>query len=144
MLRIVLDTNVLVSALGWRGNPRKILTMGIDGKLILVESPQLIDEFMAVLAGPKFSFISGKDKMEFCKSLVKISELVEPTIRLDVIKKDKNDNRVLECAIAGKADYIVSGDAHLLKLKKHSKVNIVNSKAMVDIIEKVLRCGKSE
>lgn len=59
------------------------------------------------------------------KLLTKISELVSPKIALDVIKEDPPDNRILECAIAGKADLIVSGDRHLRQLKTYQGIPIV-------------------
>ncbi len=64
--------------------------------------------------------------------VIDISEVVEPDIKLDVIKEDPEDNKVLECAICSKADYIVTGDPHLLRLKKFRGVQIINVNDFMD------------
>jgi predicted nucleic acid-binding protein len=59
------------------------------------------------------------------KAIAKVGEIVTPRFTLDVIREDPADNRILECAVAGKADLIVSGDRHLLKLKSYEGISIV-------------------
>ena len=129
MVKVVLDTNTLISALGWKkGNPRIIFQHCLSEKNTLVESKDLIKEFLLVINRPKFDFISKEEKQEFLIYLFQICDLVEPKNTIRIIKDDPADNIVLECAVEGKADFIVSGDKHLLKLKEFGGIKIVNSK----------------
>src|SRR3989344_5360634 len=119
MIRLVLDTSTLISALGWKkGNPRKIFEDCLSGKYQLIESIDLINEFLKVFNRDKFSFISKEDKQEFIVRLFEICNLVEPKTKLNIIEDDPEDNIVLECALEGNANYIISSDPHVLKLKE--------------------------
>ena len=134
MARVVLDTNNLISTLGWKkGNPRIIFQHCLSGKNTLVESKNLIKEFLLVINRPKFNFISKEEKQEFLIYLFQICDLVEPKNTISIIKNDPADNIVLECALEGKADFIVSGDKHLLKLKEFRGIRIVNSKEFLKL-----------
>jgi putative PIN family toxin of toxin-antitoxin system len=134
MPRVVLDTNILVSGLGWPRLPSRILDKWIDGKLTLIESPALLGELIRVLRDENFDFLDRDEINEFYRGLVEKAELVEPTFRIDAIGEDDADNRVLECALAGKADYIVTGDKHLLKLERFLGIRIVTARQMADIL----------
>ncbi len=135
MLKIVIDTNTLISALGWKeGNPRKIIELCIKGKCLLITSPELINEFYSVINRPKFNFISKEEKNQFLVNFLTISCLVEPKNKIDVIKEYPMDNIVLEAAFKSKADYIISGDEHILRLRGFKGTKIVNSKSFLDLI----------
>lgn len=137
--KIVIDTNTLVSALGWRfGKPRAVFDKCVAGKLKLLQSRVLIKEFEEVINRPKFSFIPKYLKVEFIEILLKISEIIEPDIVLNVIVEDDPDNRVLECAICGNAWCIVSGNRHLLTLGSYNKIKILNANAF---LQKLIICG---
>ena len=127
MHRIVLDTNLLISAVGWKGKPRTIIDLCIDNKLKLIESSQLIDEFIDVINRPKFNFIEPEFKIEVIISIFNIAEIIDPKIKLNIIKEDEKENRALECALAGNCDFIISGDSHLLKLQKFEGIKIYNA-----------------
>ncbi|MEW6095993.1 MAG: putative toxin-antitoxin system toxin component, PIN family [bacterium] len=99
----------------------------IFNKINLIESEELIEEFVRVMLRPKFDFILNEKKEEFVESLIEISELVKSDVKVNVIKEDEPDNRVLECAEAGKVDYIISGDKHLLKLKEYKNIPIIEA-----------------
>lgn len=124
--KVVLDTNVLVSALGWKGNTGKILDWIIEGKLVLVTSPSIIDEFKEVIFEQKFKFIPAQEKINFISLLTEISLIVESKNKLNLITDDPSDNKILEAAIAGNADFIISGDKHLIGLKKLSSIKILS------------------
>lgn len=133
MIRLVLDTNILISALGWKeGNPRKIFEGCLFGKYRLIESMDLIREFLDVFERDKFSFISEEDKQEFIVQLFEICDLIETKTKINIIEDDPKDNIVLECAYDGKAEYIVSGDPHLLKLKEFKGIKIITPKNFLD------------
>ena len=123
MLRIVFDSNVYISALLFKGIPGKILDMALKNEIILITSAEIITETVRILRG-KFKWPEHNiDK--FVRRLSDISENIRPGIKFNVIKERESDNRILECAFSGDASLIVSGDKHLLKLKKYKNIPIV-------------------
>ncbi|MCL4386577.1 MAG: putative toxin-antitoxin system toxin component, PIN family [Actinobacteria bacterium] len=123
MLRIVFDSNVYISALLFKGIPAKILNMAFKNEIILITSGEIITETVRILR-EKFKWPEHNiDK--FVRRLSDISVDIRPQIKLNVIKERESDNRVLECAVSGDASLIVSGDKHLLKLKKYKNIPIV-------------------
>ncbi len=113
-LRAVLDTNVIVSGLGWRGAPAAVLDAALHGQVTLVTSPPLLAELRRVLSYPKLArVIEGGGKLA---DLVEASSVVVLPSRAFAVVGDESDNRVLEAAVEGAADYIVSGDEDLLGL----------------------------
>ena len=135
MIRIVLDTNTIISAVGWKhSKPRRILEVCLSGKYLLVESPGLLKEFVAVMERPKFHFIPEEQKKELVTRLINYCEIVEPKKKLNIIKSDPADNKVLECALEGKAQYIVSGDNHLLRLKDFMGIRIVTAAEFLETV----------
>lgn len=123
-MRIVLDTNVIVSAVVFGGVPRRVFETCVAGRNRLVLSPEILEEAVAVLGGRKFRFPD-----EFLRSLREeleaISEIVSPPRRLRVVRRDPDDDRILECALAGRAERIVTGDRHLLELKSYEGIPIL-------------------
>jgi len=131
MITAVFDTNILISSFLSRGAPYQALGSVVDGNVSLMISPEMIKEFKEVIGRDKFGF--SKELIEqMVMMVIDISEMVEPDIKLDVIKEDPEDNKVLECAICSKADYIVTGDPHLLRLKKFRGVQIINVNYFMD------------
>ena len=124
--KVVLDTNILVSSLGWlQGNPHKILEKVIDGDIELLISNAQFEELSRVLEYPKLKF-KEKQKTEFRSLISDNATFVQPTISLEVIKEDPSDNIVLECAVVAKANFIVTGDEHLLALREYKGTRIVS------------------
>lgn len=117
---IVCDTNVLVSALGWRGPERRLYDACRRGQVGLVTSPKLLDELERTLHYPKFDF-SEDEIAAFQADVWGHADLVEPEVNISVIMADPADNRVLECAVTAGADLIVSGDRHLLGLETYEE-----------------------
>ncbi len=136
--RVVTDTNVLISALIIKsGNSRRIFKMFLEDKNILIESEELLVELRDVLLRPKFNYITIDEKENFIKRLTELCEIVKPKKKLDVMKEDPDDNLVLETAVEGKANYIISGDEHLLKLKEFRGIKIVSPKEFLDERRKI-------
>ena len=123
---IVCDTNVLISALLFPGGPPdEILKLVRDGYVKLAISKEICVELEGVLR-EKFE-IPEKDTKEVIKSIREISFPVQPKEKINLIKEDPSDNRILECAIAADADYIVSGDLkHLQSLKEFRGIPILS------------------
>lgn len=124
MRRIVLDTNVLVSALLFGGLPAVIVRAMADGALTSITSPPLLTELKRVLIS-KFDYLPTLAEL-ITTEVRTMSEFVEPTITLDAVSHDPSDNRVLECAVSAHADAIVSGDRHLLTLNTFRGIPILS------------------
>ena len=116
--RVVLDTNVLISALGWEGRPREIFKKILNKKFELILSTKQLEEIRRVMNYPRFNF-NEKQKLTFLNILYDISTIVEIPGQLKIIKADSDDNIILETALEGSADFIISGDEHLIKLKEY-------------------------
>jgi uncharacterized protein len=125
VVRAVLDTNVLISAIVFGGVPRQILEAAVAGAVQLYVSEDTMAEFRDVLSRPGFG-LSAHLLRATVSELGSLAEWVGPTQRISVVREDSADNRILECAIAASAEYLVSGDKHLLKLKSHSGIEVVS------------------
>lgn len=113
-LRVVLDTNVIVSGLGWRGPAGQVLDAAMDGRITPITSPPLLAELRRVLAYPKLAgVIPGGAGLA---DLVEASSIVVVPRRTFSLVDDESDNRVVEAAVEGDAEVIVSGDDDLLSL----------------------------
>ena len=130
MIRVVADTNAFISALMFGGLPGAFLDLALAGSFRLVTSPILLDELdeklrmKFELPSPDTDLVRGR--------LEAASDLVSTTSSVSVVKEDPDDDRVLECAIAGRADYIVSGDRHLLKLGSFEQIHILTVRHFMD------------
>jgi len=131
-VRVVLDSNVLISSFFWRGNEYEILRKALEGKFELLISGAILAEIENVL-DKKFGVQAGRIK-ETVELIIANSTVIEPKSRLNVIRDDESDNRILECAVEGAADYIVTGDKHLLKLREYRRTLILGSENFLKII----------
>lgn len=128
--RIVLDTNVLISALGWKGSPHQVFRLCVHGHCHLFISPVLLREAERVLSYPKLG-ITDLQRDEFLALVAEMAFIVEPDFILDLVSSDPSDNRVLECALAGDCQYVITGDKHLLQLSSISEIKIVTPDAFL-------------
>lgn len=139
-MRAVFDTNILVSGLiSPKGSPAKLLNFWQKREFILITSKKILQEVKRVLAYPKIAktyCLDGETTTDFLKGLSIFSEVVEPRKRIKIIKKDPADNKFIEAALAGKADFIVSGDRHLLGLGKYRGIKILTAKVFLDKLRK--------
>lgn len=125
MTKAVFDTNIFISALLFPGSvPEKIYLLAIDRKIELCISPAIMVELADKL---RSKFGANEDEIaRTLKQLARISTVVRPDKRLRIIEDDP-DNRILECALEAKTDFIVSGDKHLLRLKSYQGIPIVKA-----------------
>lgn len=123
---VVVDTNVLISALGWEGNERKAFRKILDGEFQLVISQKQVNELQRVMNYPKFRF-TEEQKFRFLAIISEAAVVIDLPDILKIIVEDPDDNIIIETAIAKNAPYIITGDAHLLKLKEHGKTKIVTA-----------------
>ena len=123
-IRIVLDTNVLISALLFGGNPRKILELVLAEKIHLLSSPEILKETEGVLSRPKFKLKKSAVK-SMMKELEDICEIVYPSKHFKVVDEDPEDDMLFDCAYAGNADFIISGNDHVVKVKSFQDAKVL-------------------
>ncbi|MBI2937301.1 MAG: putative toxin-antitoxin system toxin component, PIN family [Thaumarchaeota archaeon] len=134
LLRVVLDTNVLVSALIATGKPRDLLAKGIAGEFTLVTSRPMLNELILVLRRTKFK--TSEDEIhKVVSALIQSSELVPTKSEFKVVMKDPSDDIIVITAHDGQADIIVTGDKQLLALEKFKRIDIVTVKKMLEILQ---------
>ncbi len=119
-MRIVLDTNVFISGIFWEGNfCSQIIDQWKKGRFQLVSSPKLIEELVETLRSFKISM--DEELIEEWKNLIiENSIMVDPIVAIKSVKDDPDDDKFVEVAICGEADFIISQDKHLLTHEKCS------------------------
>jgi uncharacterized protein len=136
MLRVVLDTNVLVSAIISDGKPRELLRRGVAEQFSIITSELILKELALVLRRPKFK--ASEDEIQrIIVTLMQTAEVVSVTSKLSAVKEDPKDNMVIETAYDGRADVIVSGDSHLLAMEDFREIRIIT-------VEQMLACLRGE
>lgn len=129
-MRVVLDTNIFISSvLG--GALKEILDNWKAGKYTLIVSDGIVHEYLDVIHRPKFK-IEWQEVVSVTDYLLQIAEFVTPAEQVLVITADVTDNKFLEAAIAGKVDFIVSGDKHLLDFKEFRSIPIITGREFLD------------
>ena len=129
-MRIICDTNVLISAILCGRRPRQVLEAVISGRVQGFISPAMEQEFRQVLTRPKFGLSEPQIDL-ICRSLRDLFQTVYPRQRVQVIQDDPPDNQVLACAVEARADCIVTGDRHLLDLGGYRGVDVVTPAELV-------------
>jgi putative PIN family toxin of toxin-antitoxin system len=127
-MKIVLDTNTVISGLLWKGAPRQILDLARSGSLTLFTSPELLAELANVLERKKFSArlaLAETNVDELVYGYAALAKTIRPAKIKPMIKVDPDDDKVLACAKAAKAEIITSGDNHLLNLKEYEGIRIL-------------------
>jgi len=139
MTRVVLDTNVLVSALiNPAGTPAKVLDLWRDHRFMLLTSEPILDEVARVLSRPRLVARYGLTRSRvgrLLRALRQFAVIVEGAPAMDEIVRDPVDRRFVECAVAGSADYLVTGDGDLLSLGEHGGVTIISPTAFVQALQ---------
>lgn len=135
MIRAVLDANVFITAvLTPAGTAAAVLEAWRSERFALLVSPPILDEIARVLAYPKIARRHGwsrKQILAFVQDLSGLAIVTPGQIQLSVIREDPDDDRYLECAVEGRAEYIVSGDRHLLALRTYRGIAIVPPRAFL-------------
>lgn len=140
MIKAVVDTNVLVSGIiSPKASPAKIIDLWYKRKFVLVTSKEILKELQKVLSYPKIAkkYHLDKEKIdEYMKGFFIFSELCSPTKKISVIKDDPGDNKFIEAAITARANFIVSGDRHLLALGEYRGTKILTAKRFLKELRK--------
>lgn len=123
----MLDTNTVISGQFWQGSPRRVLELVKAGRYQSLTSTEIEKEFIRVLAYPKFG-LSPPEILPIVADYRAYSKKVNVSSKVEAVKHDLTDNIFLACAVDGNADYIISGDHHLLDLGSFQEIPIVTSK----------------
>jgi len=138
LLKLVLDTNTLISAFFWEGNEAELLRKIEQGKARLYITSDILSEIEQVIKRSKFNDVMGKANLtpdQIIQKIVSFSHLViAPQLNIKVCR-DEKDNKLLECAQSAKASYLVSGDDDLLSLKEYEKIPIIRASEMLKLLE---------
>ena len=132
-IKVVFDTNVWISIA-----MEKILKdefFQVKQELTVYVSKDILSEISKVLLYPKISEVvsnAGLNEKEILRAIEANSTIVKPKLKLQIIEEDVEDDKILECALACKANIIVSGDKHLLKLAKFRKTRILTPREFFD------------
>ena len=127
---VVFDTNILFSALGWQGSPYFCVQMARTGKIKNLTCREILNEFDDKLRS-KMNLTSAEATRAVAE-ILSFSQLVKIENKLRVVTADPDDDKILECALAGKADFIVSGDRHLLDLENYQGILILRANALIE------------
>lgn len=134
MLKAVFDTNVLFSATGWRGSPYQCLALARSGKITLILCKEILTEYHEKLQ-TKLG-LTGDQATRAVAEILACATLTDIKNELRIVNDDPDDDKVIECAIMGNAAYIVSGDKHLLELKKYEGIAIVRANEFLALVSK--------
>ena len=134
-MKLVLDTNIFISSFFGGGNPRKLMTRIIDGKDTLFVSKEILHEVFSVMVRPKFN-VNHRQIVHFIDSIEEISCRVTPLGIIQGVCRDSDDDKILECAVLGDVDFIISGDSDLLSLKEFQGIPIITASEYIEKVEK--------
>lgn len=135
IINVVLDTNIFISGIFWYGNYcSQIIDLWRNGKLILVSSLETVQELVGTLRD--FRIKMPEEIIEEWRTMViENSVFVWPTEKFRIVKEDPDDDKFIEAALAGKAQYLISQDKSLLKLKEFREIKIVTPEEFLKIID---------
>lgn len=124
-MRVVIDTNVLISAIFWTGKPKQVLNKVRRGEITFLTSEFILEEIRDVLTREDKPFkLSAEEAERIVTEMRNLAVVVKIGSHVSVCK-DENDNKVLDCAIDGNANCIITGDSHLLQLSSFQKIDIM-------------------
>ncbi len=137
-MRLVLDTNIFISGIFWEGNfCSQIIEKWKKKEIDLISSPEIIEEFINTLRS--FRIQMPEDMIEEWKNvLINNSIIVNPSLKIEAVREDSEDNKFLEAAVSGKADFIISQDNHLLNLKEYEGIRIIKPEEAIEILDRLL------
>ena len=124
-MRVVLDTNVIISALLFTGRTSELTPLWQAGEITPLLSKDILDEYIKVLAYPKFRLTATEVGSLIEEEVLPYVQVIKPRRRLRVVRRDPSDDKFIECAVAGKSRIIVSGDKDLLSIGTYRKITIM-------------------
>ena len=137
-MRVVADTNIVVSGLMWRGNPRRILDAARAGEIQLLTTVALLAELEDVLEREKFAVrlaSAAVTPRDLVLGYAALASVIEPVEIDPVVLADPDDDAVIACAVASHSEVIVSGDSHLLDLHQYRGIRILTAAELIAEIQ---------
>ena len=139
MIKVVFDSNILVSATFWTGDSFTVLNQADKGVIKNFLSKEIEEEYRRVITSEEI--IEKQERLrlnmqEIVERVIITSMIVIPKRKITAVKDDPDDDKIIECAVEGKVDYIITQDNHLLKLKDFEGIRIVTPKEFLDILKK--------
>ena len=133
-MRIVIDTNVIASAVFFGGQPYRLLHCIMEGQVDVVASEEIVDEYEEIVLRLKQKYPSIRTRIPLSDILARF-EIIR--VNSDIhVSRDPDDDKFISCAVDGKCIYIVSGDSDLLSLKHYSEIEIITVADFLSRIEK--------
>lgn len=137
-MKIVIDTNIAVSGLLWKGAPNNILKLARDGFIEISSTKTVCEELKKVLAYTRIQKrlaelgFTRDEAIQYYQNIVSFYKEVS---KVNIVKVDKSDNRFLEAAVDSRSAIVVSGDAHLLKIKEYKSILIITAQEFLKLYE---------
>jgi putative PIN family toxin of toxin-antitoxin system len=125
-LKVVIDTNVVISGLLFGGTPGKLIPLWQKRAIRPMASKQIIDEYLQVLTYPRFKLDEAEINFILYREILPYFDITEAPSKKRVIAEDPADDKFIHCALSGKATHIISGDKHLLALKDYHDIKILS------------------
>ena len=132
--KVVVDTNVVVSALLFGGTPGSLIDLWQMGAIRPLASKQIIAEYLRVLTYPKFKLSEEEINFLLYQQILPYFDIIDVRPGPGIIKKDPEDDKFIRCALAGKAKFLIPGDQHLLVLKSYQKIKILSPAEFIKIV----------
>jgi uncharacterized protein len=139
--RVVLDTNTVVSALLFTGTASRLVPVWQSRRITILVSRPILEEYLRVLAYPKFHLDEEEIRRLIEEEVLSYAGAVTVRERLDAVVRDPDDQKFVECAVAGRADYLVSGDPDLLELETYRGISILSVGEYLRDLERGARRG---
>ncbi len=132
--RIVIDTNIYISAIFWGGKPRQVVDFGRSEQVLIFTSLEIqagIDRKLRTKFG-----LSDEETAQILLDFSSFTDLITTHEKISIIDDDPDDNKFIECAVSSKSHFIVTGDKHLLNLKRYQDIDILKAADFLSIISK--------
>lgn len=134
MIKVTLDTNVLISGTFWEGEAYKIIQLVEQKKIQCYLSKEILAEYNKVLHSDEILEKVEEHHLKIKSAIIKVVEIcsiVEPKTKVMVVIDDPDDNKILECALEARVDYVVTYDEHILKLKEFEGIQLISPKELL-------------
>jgi putative PIN family toxin of toxin-antitoxin system len=133
-IKVVLDTNVLISSILFKGELAGIVDLWKRGRIVPVVSRETFHEFRTVLGYPKFRLTKGEIKAIIEEEVLPFFEIAGITGEVNGVCKDPDDDKFIACALSASADYIVSGDKDLCDVGRYKSVSIITASQLLKMV----------
>ena len=134
-MNIVIDTNVVISAILFGGVPGKLIDLWKNRRIVPLISEEIMTEYIRVLAYPKFNLSEEEINYIIHQEILPFFKVVKSVPGSSIVKQDPDDDKFIQCAEAGKAKIILSGDQHLLALKSYKNIEIKTPNQFIKSID---------